>query len=188
MKDFDSMKDYDLTKTFSAPNFDGLLKHLALRTVKEASEKPVIIPATIINEFGTVKYTESVSEITGTALPALYELVTTGNIKLKDKLYEMQLKRTKKRPSEEEEQFTLPMKVDELKRQNQSGLYKNSTISKTGNMEGAKYRIEGSISSIVKLTKNVKDVYYVFNLNLINNETGLLEWADEKEIRKTATR
>ena len=78
--------------------------------------------------------------------------------------------------------------VDELKRQNQSGLYKNSTISKTGNMQGAQYRIEGSISSIVKQTKNVKDVYYVFNLNLINNETGLLEWADEKEIRKTATR
>ena len=78
--------------------------------------------------------------------------------------------------------------VDELKRQNQSGLYKNSTISKTGNMEGAKYRIEGSISSIVKMTKNVKDVYYVFNLNLINNESGLLEWADEKEIRKTVTR
>ena len=78
--------------------------------------------------------------------------------------------------------------VDELKRQNQSGLYKNSTVSKTGNMQGAKYRIEGSISSIVKQAKNVKDVYYVFNLNLINNETGLLEWADEKEIRKTATR
>jgi PBP1b-binding outer membrane lipoprotein LpoB len=40
----------------------------------------------------------------------------------------------------------------------------------------------------VKNTKDVKDVYYVFNLNLINNESGLLEWADEKEIRKTATR
>ena len=78
--------------------------------------------------------------------------------------------------------------VDELKRQNQSGLYKNSTVSKTGNMEGAKFRIEGSISSIVKQTKDIKDVYYVFNLNLINNESGLLEWADEKEIRKTATR
>ena len=78
--------------------------------------------------------------------------------------------------------------VDELKRQNQSGLYKNSTVSKTGNMQGAKYRIEGSISSIVKQTKDVKDVYYVFNLNLINNESGLLEWADEKEIRKFATR
>ena len=78
--------------------------------------------------------------------------------------------------------------TDELKRQNQSGLYKNSTIAKTGNMQGAQYRIEGSIASIVKTTKDVKDVYYVFNLNLINNESGLLEWADEKEIRKTATR
>ena len=78
--------------------------------------------------------------------------------------------------------------TDELKRQNQSGLYKDSTVSKIGNMQGAKYRIEGSIASIVKSTKDVKDVYYIFNLNLINNETGLIEWADEKEIRKTATR
>lgn len=78
--------------------------------------------------------------------------------------------------------------TDELKRQNQSGLYKNSTIAKTGNMQGAQYRIEGSIASIVKNTKDVKDVYYVFNLNLINNESGLIEWADEKEIRKTLSR
>ncbi len=78
--------------------------------------------------------------------------------------------------------------VDELKRQGQSGLYKSSTTSKIGNMEGAKYRIEGAISSIVKQTKEVKDVFYVFNLSMINNETGLLEWADEKEIRKTSTR
>ena len=78
--------------------------------------------------------------------------------------------------------------VDELKRQNQTGLYKSSTISKTGNMQGAQYRIEGSIASIVKTNKDVKDVYYVFNLNLIDNESGLIEWADEKEIRKTATR
>ena len=82
----------------------------------------------------------------------------------------------------------MPNQVEELKRQNQSGLYKNSTISKTGNMQGAQYRIEGSIASIVKNTKDVKDVFYVFNLNLINNESGLIEWADEKEIRKTATR
>jgi penicillin-binding protein activator len=78
--------------------------------------------------------------------------------------------------------------TNELKRQNQSGLYKNSTIAKTGNMQGAQYRIEGSIASIVKNTKDVKDVYYVFNLNLINNESGLIEWSDEKEIRKTLSR
>ncbi len=82
----------------------------------------------------------------------------------------------------------MPNQVEELKRQNQSGLYKNSTINKIGNMQGAQYRIEGSIASIVKNTKDVKDVFYVFNLNLINNGSGLIEWADEKEIRKTATR
>ena len=83
-------------------------------------------------------------------------------------------------------QVRFAVSVSEM--QNQSGLYKGNTIAKTGNMQGAQYRIEGSIASIVKNTKDVKDVYYVFNLNLINNESGLLEWSDEKEIRKTATR
>jgi uncharacterized protein (TIGR02722 family) len=77
---------------------------------------------------------------------------------------------------------------DELKRQNQSGLYKNESISKSGNMSGAKFRIEGAISSIVKQNKDIKDIYYIFNLSLVNIETGLIEWADEKEIRKTEQR
>ena len=73
---------------------------------------------------------------------------------------------------------------DELKRQNQSGLYKNESIAKSGNMSGAKFRIEGAISSITKQNKDIKDIYYIFNLSLVNIETGLIEWADEKEIRK----
>jgi penicillin-binding protein activator len=78
--------------------------------------------------------------------------------------------------------------VDELKRQNQTGLYAKSTQSRMGNMQGARYRLEGAISDIKKTTKDVQDVFYIFNLNLVNNETGLIEWADEKEIRKTTTR
>jgi uncharacterized protein (TIGR02722 family) len=78
--------------------------------------------------------------------------------------------------------------TDELKRQNQSGLYKEKGSAKIGNMQGAKYRIEGAISSIVKQNKTVKDIYYIFNLSLIDNESGLIEWADEKEIRKTELR
>ena len=78
--------------------------------------------------------------------------------------------------------------IDELKRQNQSGLYSAESKSRMGNMLGAKYRVEGAISSIVKQTKDVKDVFYQINLSLINIETGVLEWADEKEIRKTASR
>ena len=78
--------------------------------------------------------------------------------------------------------------VDQLKLQNQSGLYKKSTVSKTGNMVAAKYRLEGSISSIVKRSSDYKDVFYKFSLQLIDVESGLAEWMDEKEIRKTTER
>jgi uncharacterized protein (TIGR02722 family) len=82
----------------------------------------------------------------------------------------------------------LQSQVDQLKLQNQSGLYKQSTVSKTGNMVAAKYRLEGSISSIVKRSSDVKDVFYKFSLQLIDVESGLAEWMDEKEIRKTTER
>lgn len=78
--------------------------------------------------------------------------------------------------------------TDELIRQNQSGLYKKSTTAKTGQMQGAKYRIEGNITSIVKRNADVKDVYYKFSLIMTDNESGTIEWADEKEIRKTSKR
>lgn len=78
--------------------------------------------------------------------------------------------------------------VDELRRQNQSGLYKKSKAAKMGNMEGAKYRLDGSISSIVKKNSSMKDVYYKMNLRLVEIETGVVEWTDEKEIRKSAKR
>ncbi|WP_122415300.1 penicillin-binding protein activator LpoB [Pseudomonas viridiflava] len=78
--------------------------------------------------------------------------------------------------------------VDQLKLQNQSGLYKKTTVAKTGNMIAAKYRLEGSISSIVKRSSDYKDVFYKFSLQLIDVESGLAEWMDEKEIRKTTER
>ena len=78
--------------------------------------------------------------------------------------------------------------TDELARQNQSGLYKQSGTAKMGRMEGAKYRIEGSISSIVKRNSDIKDVYYKFTLQMIDTESGTVEWMDEKEIRKTSKR
>lgn len=78
--------------------------------------------------------------------------------------------------------------VDELKRQNQSGLYNKSKSVKMGKMEGAVYRLDGSVSSIVKKNSSMKDVYYKMNLRLIDIESGVVEWSDEKEIRKSAKR
>ena len=78
--------------------------------------------------------------------------------------------------------------VDELRRQNQSGLYKKSKAAKMGNMDGAKYRLDGSISSIIKKSSSVKDVYYKMNLRLVEIESGVVEWTGEQEIRKSAKR
>lgn len=77
--------------------------------------------------------------------------------------------------------------VEEIKRQ-QSEYYAREQAVEKGQMVGAQYRMEGNITSIVKQVKDVKDVYYKFNLQLWNLRNGLLEWSDEKEIRKTTTR
>ena len=77
--------------------------------------------------------------------------------------------------------------VDELKRQ-QSDLYAKENAAEMGQMVGAQYPLEGNIISIVKQVQDTKDVYYKLNLQLWNIRNGLLEWSDEKEIRKTTTR
>ena len=65
--------------------------------------------------------------------------------------------------------------TDELRRQNQSGLYAKNKSVKMGKMQGAQYRLDGSISSIVKKNSNIKDVYYKMNLRLIEIESGIVE-------------
>ena len=76
--------------------------------------------------------------------------------------------------------------VDELQRQNQSGLYKSQGKAKIGNMSAAKYSLEGEIVSIVKQNATTKDVFYKMTLKLYDIEDGSIEWQDEKEIRKTS--
>ena len=77
--------------------------------------------------------------------------------------------------------------VEEIKRQ-QSEYYAKDQAVEKGQMVGAQYRLEGNITSIVKQVRDTKDVYYKVNMQLWNIRNGLLEWSDEKEIRKTTTR
>ncbi|MGV8893865.1 MAG: penicillin-binding protein activator LpoB [Burkholderiaceae bacterium] len=76
--------------------------------------------------------------------------------------------------------------VDELQRQNQSGLYKTQGRAQIGKMRAAKYTLEGEITSIVKRNAGTKDVFYKMTLKLYDVEEGSIEWQDEKEIRKTS--
>jgi uncharacterized protein (TIGR02722 family) len=81
----------------------------------------------------------------------------------------------------------MQQQIEELERQ-QSQYYDPNKSAEVGKMVGAAFRMEGNITSIVKQVKDVKDVYYKFNLQLWNVRNGLLEWTDEKEIRKTTTK
>lgn len=81
-------------------------------------------------------------------------------------------------------------KVEAVKKQiayqNESGLVSETSAITMGRQLGAEYMMYGNLSSIVKRTGSDKDVYYKFTLKVMHLESGLVEWSDEKEIRKSA--
>lgn len=81
-------------------------------------------------------------------------------------------------------------KVTALKKQldyqNESGMVSDSSKMNMGRQIGAEYMMYGNLSSIVKRGGNSKDVYYKFTMKVMHVETGIIEWSDEKEIRKSA--
>jgi len=80
-------------------------------------------------------------------------------------------------------------KVAEMKKQldfqKDSGMVNQNTSVKMGQQIGAEYMLYGNLSSIVKRNSSKKDVYYKFTLKLVHLQSGIVEWSDEKEIRKT---
>ena len=76
--------------------------------------------------------------------------------------------------------------VDELDRQNQSGLYNNKTTAKTGKMKGAQCRIDGFVNSINSANADTKTqmVQYQYNMKLLDVEHGEMVWSNEKPISK----
>ncbi|MCL1123285.1 penicillin-binding protein activator LpoB [Shewanella surugensis] len=79
-------------------------------------------------------------------------------------------------------------KVDAVRKQldyqNNSGMVDPSTAINFGRQIGAQYMLYGNLSSIVKQAGSTKDVYYKMTMRLMDLQTGLIEWSDEKEIRK----
>ena len=63
-----------------------------------------------------------------------------------------------------------------------------STVVKMGKLAGAKYILFGDITSIEKRAGRKRDIYFKITLNITNVQNGLIEWAEDKEIRKEAIR
>lgn len=137
---------------------------LQSRVITESKTRPLITIADVKNKTSEYIDTASITD------SIKVQLVKSGSVKFVASLGEMQ------------------NATDELNRQSQSGLYKKKAAAKMGQMEGADFRLEGNITSIVKKSSALKDVYYKFTLNLLGVESGVLEWSDEKEIRKTTKR
>jgi len=85
------------------------------------------------------------------------------------------------------DQAEMQKQLDELKRQ-QGEQYDQEKAVQQGKMVGAGFRVTGEITSIVKETKNLKDVYYQLFMSLTNIQTGIEEWSETKDIRKTTER
>ena len=73
---------------------------------------------------------------------------------------------------------------EQLNFQNNDELVNQSNAIEFGKMVGAQYMLYGNLSSIAKSAGSDKDVYYKITMRLMDLETGLIEWADETEIRK----
>lgn len=78
--------------------------------------------------------------------------------------------------------------IEELAVQRESGLVDPDKATPMGQQFGAEYLLTANISEIEQTDGRVKDVYYKFTMSLRNVRTGLIDWSDEKEMRKMRTR
>lgn len=73
---------------------------------------------------------------------------------------------------------------EELSYQGESGYVDPDSARKKGKQIGANYFLTGEITSRVQEVGGKKYVYYKSTFNLVNIDTGILDWTDENELRK----
>lgn len=83
---------------------------------------------------------------------------------------------------------TDPAAIEEIKTQQESGLVDKKTAVDFGKQIGSEYLLTSNLAEIRQKAGDTTDVYYKFTMTLKNLKTGILEWSDEKEIRKVMQR
>lgn len=74
--------------------------------------------------------------------------------------------------------------ADEISYQKDSGYVSSESARQKGRQIGAQFFLTGEITSNIQQVGDKKYTYYKATFNLVNIETGLMEWSDEKELRK----
>ena len=75
-----------------------------------------------------------------------------------------------------------------IKTQQDSGLVDKKSAVQFGQQIGAEFLLTSNFTEIKQKAGSTTDVYYKFTMSLKNLKTGILEWSDEKEIRKVFKR
>jgi uncharacterized protein (TIGR02722 family) len=77
---------------------------------------------------------------------------------------------------------------DEIDYQNNSGMVNQKTATAEGQGIGAEYIITGSLVSYTARTSGTLEKSYKFTMELVNLQTGVIEWVNEVKIRKVHKR
>jgi len=77
--------------------------------------------------------------------------------------------------------------VRELEYQAGSGHVDPASRKRLGRLVGPGYLLTGRLTSIRKKVGRRTDVYFLFTLEAVDLETGLIRWSAQKQIRKAAT-
>jgi len=72
----------------------------------------------------------------------------------------------------------------ELEYQGESGYVDATSARKKGRQIGAEYFLTGEVTSRTQEVGKKKYIYYKATFNLVNIDTGIIDWSDEKELRK----
>ncbi len=150
----DQWSETDMQKTVSSL----VASMIAHPVIANAKTPPVVMVTQLQNKTSEHIDTQSVMDM------VRVELMKTGKVSFIDKEARQDIS-------------------DEYNYQN-SGMVESTTKKGPGGQVGADFIVNGRLDSIVQEVGKDKTVYYKITLNLTNIKTSVVNWTDQKQIRK----
>ncbi|MNJ93463.1 hypothetical protein D3C87_111450 [compost metagenome] len=151
----DQWSETDMQKAVA----DLVASLLAHPAIAKAKAEPVVIVTGLQNKTSEHIDTQSIMDM------VRVELMKSGKVAFIDKEARQDI-------------------ADEYNYQN-SGMVSGNTKKGPGGQVGADFMINGRMDSIVQEVGKDKSVYYKLTLNMTNIKTSMIQWSDQKQIRKT---
>lgn len=150
-------------QTITQKMVSGMLSSNAIANITDDGTRPIIMFSNIKNETSEFINTNMIANTIST------EIINSGKFR-----------------------FTDMGQIEEMKKQinyqKDSGMIDNDTAVKMGHQLGAQYILYGSIIDIQTSNKKQYSLFYLITLKMINLESGLIIWQDQKKIRKVQKR